>query len=364
MRLSRRNWLGVASSFVAVNAGRPLWSQEGTEKGSTENPQNNPTADDASDPVVMSDWQKSLWTFGVNITAGSSACTDVIATFAVPREWPEQKVKLVNQQISPYVAQQQTRDLNHLAKQYALAAPRIPANATLVVSFTFEIERAVMKASPAENTWRVPPKPDKDLKEFLTPSPYIDPRHGKIRKAVAEIMQELTTESASEVSDETTAQEGTFSPKTNGSPEVATVDGWKLAEKIYDWTRAHVAYRESDIKTAIKALEDGNGDCEELTSVFVAICRCAKIPSRMVWVPGHCYPEFYLEKADGKGAWFPCQIAGTRMFGAMQEDRPIMQKGERFKVPEHKDIQRYITEYCTARGTRKPDVSFISQKAT
>ena len=65
-----------------------------------------------------------------------------------------------------------------------------------------------------------------------------------------------------------------------------------------------------------------------MSSLFVAICRADGIPARLVRVPGHCYPEFYLLDRDGKGRWFPCQAAGTRAFGGMPDPRPILQKGD------------------------------------
>ena len=74
-----------------------------------------------------------------------------------------------------------------------------------------------------------------------------------------------------------------------------------------------VEYRfDPKIKEARAALDDGYGDCEELTSLFIAMCRINKIPARAVWVPGHCYPEFYLEDEQGNGHWYPCQAAGQR----------------------------------------------------
>ena len=76
------------------------------------------------------------------------------------------------------------------------------------------------------------------------------------------------------------------------------------------------------IEGARQALDDGFGDCEELTSLFVAMCRAVGIPARCVWVPGHCYPEFYLEDKEGKGHWFPCQAAGSPAFGGIPEKRP------------------------------------------
>ena len=104
---------------------------------------------------------------------------------------------------------------------------------------------------------------------------------------------------------------------------------------MFDWVRANVKYEfAEEIKPAIEALKDGKGDCEELSSLVIALCRASGIPARAVWVPGHCYPEFCLNDEQGKPHWFPCQAAGAdRQFGSMIEDRPILQKGDNFRVP-------------------------------
>jgi hypothetical protein len=83
----------------------------------------------------------------------------------------------------------------------------------------------------------------------------------------------------------------------------------------------------------------------------------------MVWIPDHCYPEFYLEDEQGKGTWFPCQAAGTRQFGEMDEYRPILQKGDRFKVPEKGQQVRYIAEFfrCVPAGNRQPRPVFVRE---
>jgi hypothetical protein len=100
-----------------------------------------------------------------------------------------------------------------------------------------------------------------------------------------------------------------------------------------------------------------------MTSLFVALCRNARIPARMVWIPDHCYPEFYLEDGEGKGHWFPCQAAGTRQFGRMDEYRPVLQKGDRFKVPEKRQPQRYVAEFfkCDRTVKRDPRPEFIRE---
>ncbi|MGC4003730.1 MAG: transglutaminase-like domain-containing protein [Pirellulales bacterium] len=105
-------------------------------------------------------------------------------------------------------------------------------------------------------------------------------------------------------------------------------------------------YKEGPIQGAVKALQLGYGDCEELSSLFIALCRQQKIPARTVWVTGHCYPEFYLVDDKGEGHWYPCQAAGTRAFGGIPETRPILQKGDNFADPDRpRERLRYVSEF-------------------
>ena len=93
------------------------------------------------------------------------------------------------------------------------------------------------------------------------------------------------------------------------------------------------------------------------------MCRNNGIPARAVWIPGHCYPEFYLENAAGQGFWFPCQAAGTRAFGAMPEYRPVLQKGDSFRIPGNPRPQRYVAESLKAvKATANPVVKFIRER--
>ena len=85
------------------------------------------------------------------------------------------------------------------------------------------------------------------------------------------------------------------------------------------------------------------------------------IPARTVWVPGHCYPEFYLVDEQGTGYWFPCQAAGARDFGGIGEHRPILQKGDNFTDPDRPSRKlRYVSEFVTGKGGR-PQVQFIRE---
>src|SRR6187397_2843637 len=100
--------------------------------------------------------------------------------------------------------------------------------------------------------------------------------------------------------------------------------------------------------------------------LFIALCRANKIPARMVWVEGHAYPEFYLEEADGKGFWYPCESAGAHAFGGMPLARTILQKGDNFKVPERKERLRYASDYLigvpASRDSGQPTCNFLHQE--
>ena len=140
---------------------------------------------------------------------------------------------------------------------------------------------------------------------------------------------------------------------------------WDHVEAIYDWVRGKVKYQNGPLKGALAALKDGTGDCEELSSLFIAICRAANIPARTVWVPGHCYSEFYLVDDKGTGHWFPCQSAGKREFGGITEMRPILQKGDNFRPPKGtKERQRYMAERVIGTpmpGGGKPQVQWVHE---
>jgi hypothetical protein len=141
------------------------------------------------------------------------------------------------------------------------------------------------------------------------------------------------------------------------------LEGWAKVEAIYDAVREKVEYRNGTLKGAARALTDGWGDCEELTCLFIACARINGIPARTVWVEGHCYPEFHLVDADGKGSWFPCQAAGARAFGGMPDQLPILQKGDSFRDPDRPGQPlRYVSEFCRGAaltGGGSPQVDWI-----
>jgi hypothetical protein len=288
-------------------------------------------AEDGAD-IKLGDETTSRWRFGVVVKAPGGAVTGITATLPVPTDWPEQQVKQIAEELSPLVGKVSYRTLDGV-KQMLVTIPRLAKGEEASAIVELEItKREILE--PANLAGLVVPRLRTDLAKYLRPSPYIESTDPKIRSLAAEIV--AGKESA-----------------------------WQEAEAVYSWVRANVKYEFSpDIKPAISALKEGHGDCEELSSLFIALCRAGKIPARAVWVPEHCYPEFYLQDAKGAGHWYPCQAAGANHdFGRMGENRPILQKGDNFKIPEERLPQRYVKQTLRAANAQAaPEVRFIMQQ--
>ncbi len=277
--------------------------------------------------------QLQRWRIGLVLNTPVT-CSNAYATFPIPTDWPEQKVRVVSQNQDPGVTAWKTRELPGGAKQVLLQMPYVTAGQTVELTFIIEIERSRILGPEDTSGLRIPSKTSREMKLYMGNSPYIDASDSRIRKASQEIA------------------------------EMEADSDWQRVENIYDYVRDHVEYVKGDLATASSALREGKGDCEEMTSLFIALCRNAKVPARMVWIPEHCYPEFYLEDESGNGTWFPCQAAGTRQFGRMDEYRPVLQKGDRFKIPEDKTPVRYVSEFfrCDKKGKSDPRPNFVREQ--
>jgi len=282
-------------------------------------PSSNPSSGTLSDKGIKFDTELvQRWKVGLTLIA-AGPCKGIFATVPVPTNWPEQSVKIIKEEFSPGV---KVSYRNHAdgGRQMLIRLSSLAAGTRAVALVTYEIRRKSILAPQDPTIFRVPEKVTGRMRKYIQPSPLIESRDAKIR-AIAK--------------------------KIGGEGESA----WKRVEAMYDWVRDNVEYKTGLIKGAKAALKDGDGDCEELTSLFVAMCRANGIPARSVWIPGHCYPEFYLEDDEGTGHWIPCQAAGTRAFGSMPDYRLVLQKGDSFKVPEHRKTQRYMAEFLKVKST-------------
>lgn len=302
-----------------VLCGSPAWGQfrQGGDSGG----------------ASLGETQTQKWKAGLIVVAAGGPCRGIVGYVPVPIDWPEQKVRIAEEDITPGVRVSYDTT-GGTVKVMTVRIASLPAGQQARALVTLEIERSELIAPDETDGFVIPDRKKlrPEIRPYLGPSPLIETTNSKIRDAARE------------------AVEG-----------VEPSDAWGTVRAIYDWVRQRVEYKNGPIKGALAALNDRTGDCEELTSLFIALCRVNGIPARTVWVPDHCYPEFYLEDKDGNGHWFPCQAAGTEAFGGISEFRPVLQKGDNFRPPwDRRNAQRYMAEHLTGGGGT-PNVSFVRQ---
>jgi hypothetical protein len=256
------------------------------------------------------------WEFCITLacSGGYAKTTRVNAPLPIP--WPEQEVELYEETKSNNVGKITIKKLSgKTASIMAFAVPILRNGDSAEAILRYRVRRRSTLRPADTNQFDFAKKLNGKLKGYLKPSPYIDSRNKQIREIGKTIFADNEEQPA-----------------------------WDKVEAVYSWVRENIRYKfDAQPHTCQEALDTGHGDCEELSALFIAILRSRGIPARAVWVPGHTYPEFYLEDETGKGHWFPCQIAGSsHEFGSMREDRPILQKGDRFKTPVSRKTTRYV----------------------
>jgi len=271
-----------------------------------------------------------VWNIGIVLTAQGGPCRGIFACTPVPRDFSDQRVRIVARDVSKSISKLRFHELGSGARLMVVDVSHMRKGDTVRAVLSFEVEKQALPAPSATAELKLPRRPSRQVRSYLRPSPFIESEH-------SEIVSLAHTFASSDDSD------------------------WSRIESIYDWVRNNVNYVDSDLKGALAALRDGNGDCEEMTSLFIALCRANDIPARTVWVPGHCYPEFYLLDHSGHGRWYPCQAAGQRAFGKLDEQRPILQKGDSFHVP--RSPQNQLLRYAQLVGSQ-PGAGLVHPQVT
>ena len=274
---------------------------------------------------------------GVTVEANQGSYRNIFAMIAVPFECEEQKVRIVKSDISEEVKKVAYRTLQNGVRQMIVTIPLLRKGQTAEAMVTFEVSTKPILLPKKTDDLHVPKKLPRDLKPFLAKSPFIESKHRNIKKTVKLILKDMEE-----------------------------ADDWHKTEAIYDYVQKEIKYKLGDDKSAVKTLREKEGDCYSMSALFVALSRSSGIPARMVWVDNHCYPEFLLEDEDKKLHWFPCQVAGSRAFGEMPGTRPILQKGDNFRIPEcPKDRMRYASDWAKGipvKGSQgRPRIRFVRE---
>ena len=138
-----------------------------------------------------------------------------------------------------------------------------------------------------------------------------------------------------------------------------TTHPWDLAQTFQEWVHVNIEAKRGNFIGVLNALKRGHGDCEEKAAVFVALCRAAGIPARLVWVPNHNWAEFYFTGSDGKGHWIPSHTSCYSWFGWTGAHELVIQKGDRVTPLHEKKSQRLLEDWVQWIG-KPPASRFIA----
>ncbi|MDD4267166.1 MAG: transglutaminase domain-containing protein [Pirellulaceae bacterium] len=272
------------------------------------------------------------WQFGFTFAAPAGPCRKITASQSVPMDWPEQTVRIVDQRVSPGV-DIDYRVIEGAAKQMVVNVASLAAGDTVEALVTFECRRGYL-LEPEHREQLALPSRTAALRRYLAPGPYVESSHRTIRALAAEI------------------------GKTGGT-------AWQRAEAIYDWVRENIRFVDNqgqEPADTLTTLQRRDGDCDEMSCLFIALCRASGIPARIVQVPGHVYAEFYLDRTEGTGCWIPCQLSGTRAFGQMPEHRPVLQKGDNLSPPHGKRRKYLILPQHVTAESGAPTVQIVARR--
>jgi transglutaminase-like putative cysteine protease len=262
---------------------------------------------------------------GVKIEAPDGAAKDVVAIFPVPIEWPEQRLRILSEKGSSNIKVSETV-MPGQCGMLKLQVPMIAKGATVTFERLYEITRYRTEFKLPAEELTLPKQPPAGLRDQLTkPAPGIEMDHPKI----ASLARDLGHDNA-------------------------TAQNWDQIKAFWSWTRDNVTFQNGDFRGALYSVENKCGDCEEMSALFIGLCRLNGGLARTVWVEGHDYPEFYMLDKEGKGHWIPAQVVGPPWFGEITEYRPIFQKGDRFYDPLQKQYVRYAPQTVRADGGGAP----------
>jgi hypothetical protein len=334
--------------------------------------------------------QEQTWVAGIVLEAGS-LLDDVTITMPVPTGWFEQEVKTYR-----YVKGKNAiprgvdfRTINNGAKEAVIKFSNLRLNNKLEIILEFDTIN--YEVDPPENTeiFAIPKRVSKEVSPYLKASPKIEIDDSKVSSTLRKKLREITNDKQTD---------------------------WDKVEAIYRYVQRRVKYNDANkslpakgVKALLAMPEDKcEGDCKDLCSLFVAMCRLSKVPARLVRLPEHCYAEFYLELSNDaeskiekekekekaekmqidksekesassksgvkqlpkkslvepRGFWFPCQVAGTYSFGGIHERQVILQKGDSFPDLENlpngkKQFLTEVFEGSLQQGSPNPIFKFI-----
>ena len=353
-RMSRRGWLGlslmmgltgmdtVQGQFKTTQKPEDGKSSKKTPSQTSKRPSANASSSD--DPSLerttlgtgprYGEAKTQKWRFGISMKAKSTATTKMYGYIPVPQGWSEQVITDEQEDFSPdiRVTFEELSGVRVMVVQFAALRPGQEAKAIL----TCEIKTQPILAPEDTGGYRIPPRLDKEMQQYLRPTPKIM-MSAKVRAI----------------------------PKDVGYSKTGTT--WTELRKIYDYIAKTYQFDKScGIYDTDQVLRGKRGNAFGINGLFVAVCRSLGIPARIVWtLPSSCHCEFYLEDGESHGFWFPTDLTQRGMFGKRESTGPIFQRGDSFQPPWDRAQRLHMLNESIRAGAvgEKPEHKYIREPA-
>lgn len=264
---------------------------------------------------------------GIDLQAKGDA-GDILASTPVPVAVPEQQITA--EKAATNLGQATLDHLTPTARQLTLLIPQLPrgAKASAVAEFELTVSKQYFGFTP-EQFPREQKVPADVRAAAMGDSPGIQTQSPLLLKLLAQLKGD------------------------RGHP-------WHWARAFADWVPQNIRPQLGSYSSVTTALERRVGDCEEMAGVFVALCRAAGIPARLVWIPNHVWSEFYLTDNDGVGHWIPAHTACYPWFGWTGVHELVIQKGDRLRLPGKPGLVRLGTDRLRWAGA-KPEARYWAE---
>ena len=97
------------------------------------------------------------------------------------------------------------------------------------------------------------------------------------------------------------------------------------AKKLFIWLKQNTVYKihnNNEVQTSDYTLTSRSGDCDDLSFLYIALCRAAGIPARFIRgfllvdsnPIAHAWAEVFVGGGVGNDGWVPVECAGTSSF--------------------------------------------------
>jgi hypothetical protein len=260
---------------------------------------------------------------------GQGNATQIQATTPAPIECPEQK--LDEPKIETNDAAALIRDVGPDASQLVLTADQIGPGQTISATATYNVTAYKQYQGYHRDQFPLKQKPPHDVVNlYMGDSPGIQTRIKQVEKLLEELRGD-------------------------------TKHPWELAQKFATWIPRNIKPLIRPYTSVAAALDDRQGACAEMSAVFVALCRAAGIPARLVWVPDHNWAEFYLADEKGVGHWIPAHTACYFWFGWTGAHELVLQKGDRLRMPDRGNRLFRLQEDWMQWQGRRPKARYIAE---